>query len=592
MKPIQEQIAEFNAAVERTEHDHDPAGYFDAHRNLLAYYRQINADRADPEPKDGERDYAELHKLAGEVIITLGGQSDLSLTTLADYDSMKYGPMLGVSNEGGATAAIRHGALASPKCTALPDCRRDPLVIGVAHDAERLGAIGEVVVGPDEYSEIRLACMDRMLTTTNVGTRANVRLYLPPPFVKIKSAPPAKAVKSAIEQLAKHFLPYWETPSGRPRAMTVLVQFDPSSRTNRSAAIFTKLVQAVAGGTFCSPKLHRLGLLIKIGSRTRRLKDAHAAIDLAVKCGVKEVCLDGPAIRGPNEPLAGLLNYFEEDELAELLPIAAGKRIRLKTKLRVDPATTARHVWTGLSTARTMGIDLGKYGLAPLTLDDQKEVVVRIQHWFKNWCAAPVCYIDYPILTEDSIYFGPALCQGIEKWLNMVKTHRVRVVLIDTAKKAEGRHLLKRNDDDGKGFLTLTEIQKLDRLGKELGIKVLWAGGISLPQAYQLGGLEVFGIYVTSAAAILQPIGKRYRRDIYLPGIRVPTPEAVAQVALLLQAGFLSRRETSEELEEAANKFIEALDQNDDAELKRCESTLHSLTVGAWNKHLSRNATS
>ena len=47
--------------------------------------------------------------------------------------------MLGVSDEGSATAAIRQGALAAPKAVALTN--RTPLTLGIAHDAERLGAV-------------------------------------------------------------------------------------------------------------------------------------------------------------------------------------------------------------------------------------------------------------------------------------------------------------------------------------------------------------------------------------------------------------------------------------------------------------------
>src|SRR5262245_66393271 len=106
--------------------------------------------------------------------------------------------MLGVSDEGSATAAIRHGALASPKCAALKQCT--PLTVGVAHDAERLGAVGEVVVGPDEFAAIRLACRGRLLTTTNVGTRANVRNFLAPPEVRIRPGPTAQAVEAAADR--------------------------------------------------------------------------------------------------------------------------------------------------------------------------------------------------------------------------------------------------------------------------------------------------------------------------------------------------------------------------------------------------------
>ncbi len=588
MNNLGAQIDLLKLALERAGKEHLADRYFDAYRNLLQLYRSVNKDRVDPELLDGEKEYSELYQLTHDAIIALGGEGKLSLESLADYDSAKYGPMLGVSNEGGAAAAIRHGALTSPKCSASAHQARDPLFIGVAHDAERLGAVGEVVVGPDEYATIRLACMDRMLTTTNVGTRVNVRLYLEPPVVRIKSSRPSPAFASAVEELTECFRPYWKTPSGRPRAMTVLVQFEKSSKAAESTAIFAKLAEAMASGRFCSPKWHRLGILVRIGSKANRLKDAQEAIELATKCGLKEVSLEGPSIQAPTEPMAGLLNYLPESELAMLLPLAKEKGIQLMTRFHIDPATTARHVWTGLSAARNMGFDLGKYGLVPLMLEEQKEVIARVQHWFKSWCAAPVCYIDYPILTRDGVYSGPTLVQGIERWLKMVKTLKVRVVLIDTAKKSEGRHLLKTDPDDRKGFFVLPDIQKLDAFGKRLGIKVLWAGGITLPQAYELGKQGVFGIYFTSTAATLKPLSKQYRRDPYLAGVREPTPEAVARVALLLQTGFLVGRlkPDSKELETACQEFLRTLKTKQGSETKEQESKLRALAVAAWRRYL------
>jgi len=587
-----DQLENLRRSLEQAERERAADEYFQAYRDLLQLYRSVCKDRVDPEPLDNEKEYSELYHLAHDGIIALGGEGELSLESVADYDATKHGPMLGVSNEGGAAAAIRHGALLSPKCCMRDQFVTNPQITGVAHDAERLGAIGEVVVGPDEYATIRLSCRGRLLTTTNVGTRVNVRLYLAPPVVKIKPIAPSQAVAFAAAELTECFRPYWKTPSGRPRAMTVLVQFDKTSGAARSAGIFEKICNAMATGDFCSPKLHRLGILVKIGSKDRRMKQAKEAIDLAVKCGQNSVYLDGPSIQPAAEPVAGLLNHFDESELEILLPLAGGNGVELKTKLRIDPATTARHIWTGLSAARNMGFDLGKYGLVPLTLEEQKEVIARIQYWFKSWCAAPVCYIDYPILTENQLFSGPTLAQGIELWLKMVKTQKVRVVLIDTAKKFEGRHLLKTRPGDENGYLLLSDVQKLDVLGKKLGIKVLWAGGITLTQAYEFGKLNVFGIYVTSAAATLKPIGKKYRGDPYLAGVREPTSEAVARVALLMQAGFLVSRLKSHarELETACLALLRLLEGKEESKIGDQEREVHALAVGGWRQWTTMDA--
>lgn len=56
---------------------------------------------------------------------------ELGAAPLRDYDAERYGPLLGVSDEGSAADAIVAAALDSPKARALPS--PTALEIGVAH---------------------------------------------------------------------------------------------------------------------------------------------------------------------------------------------------------------------------------------------------------------------------------------------------------------------------------------------------------------------------------------------------------------------------------------------------------------------------
>src|SRR5262249_14184613 len=151
-------------------------------------------------------------------------------------------------------------------------------------------------------------------------------------------------------------------------------------------------------------------------------------------------------------------------------------------------------------------------------------------------------YLDYPLVTEKEVYHGPRMDAGIRRWLEMVAKLGVRIVLIDTAKKSEGRRLLKDSDQDVRGFLTIDEIDDLTSFAEGLKVKVLWAGGLTMPQAYALGKLGVFGMYVTTAAATLQPLDSRARKDPFLVGLREPREDAVARVKFLIETGFLVGR--------------------------------------------------
>ena len=145
----------------------------EACRAVLRAYRSAKAR--------GESFSLSQRRVARLALLHLGGDAEPQSRSLRDYDHRKFGPFLGVSDEGSAAEAILAGALKSPKAIALGT--RDPFELGVAIDAERLGAVGEAPVGPEEYADIWVGCVERLLMTTNVGTRVNPRLFMRPPVV-------------------------------------------------------------------------------------------------------------------------------------------------------------------------------------------------------------------------------------------------------------------------------------------------------------------------------------------------------------------------------------------------------------------------
>jgi hypothetical protein len=174
-------------------------------------------------------------------------------------------------------------------------------------------------------------------------------------------------------------------------------------------------------------------------------------------------------------------------------------------------------------------------------LEECDSVVGQIQRWFRDWSSAPVFYVDQGIISHDRVYVDGDTAKGVEAWLRIVATHKVKVVLIDTVDKSQGWKIL-RTKNDPKGILEAEQIAHLTALGERLGIKVLWAGGITQSQAYDLGKIGVFGIYVTTAASEAVPVGGLYGNDPGLAAEKRPTFAGVLQVKTLLEAGFLAER--------------------------------------------------
>src|SRR5688572_11600534 len=120
-----ERLAALEGSIERSIQARDARAAADAWRAALDEFDVVSKSRSDPEPGAGEESYRRLWDLAARAMANLGGAGEPPLRTVADYDSDRHGPLLGVSDEGSATAAIRKGALAAPKSAALAE--RTPL---------------------------------------------------------------------------------------------------------------------------------------------------------------------------------------------------------------------------------------------------------------------------------------------------------------------------------------------------------------------------------------------------------------------------------------------------------------------------------
>jgi hypothetical protein len=535
---------------------------------------------------------------ARQAFVHLGGDPARSSASLRDYDHVRYGPFLGVSDEGSAAGQIRAAALESPKVRALPNTvPRTPLVVGVAVDAERLGGIGEVAVGPDEYADVWLESVDRVLITTNIGTRVNMRVYRREPVIVLKSDR-REAIDGAKEAIAAAFRPFVETPDNRPRPLTVFVDIPRYVRitTPGKRAALGKLVKYVASGKAAgkgrkvAPPGQALGLAVRVGLGPAGKRDAIAAIELAASVGMKVVMIEGVKRREADRAisLAGLLDYFPPGLVGPILRAAAERKVRVRTANLPDTDTIARSTWVGLSTARSYGANLGKYGCFPLTRSETDQVVRQVQSWLPDWSAAPVFFVDQGLLREGHVDSGRDLSRGLESWLETVAARGVRVVLIDTIDKASGKRLLKESAADDGGFLGPRQIKDAEALARELGIKVLWAGGLGLRDAYEMGKLGVFGIYVTSAAATTIAVNGSYARDPSLAGVKEPSKAAVLRTKILLEAGFLSARlanGTSRRIERLAQEVLAAHDRGDAASVSRLCAGLASECAAGWRGH-------
>lgn len=520
---------------------------------------------------------------------TLISAPDPASESICDYDHLRYGPLLGISDEGSATETIAEAATKSPKAIATGSI--DPSILGMAIDAERMTAAGEVPVGPREYESIHLGAAGRLLITTNVGVRANVRYFQRYPLVLVDSKKSFDLLSKEVEELIS---PFWKTPKISPRPITVYLKFDSSVSFQRQRELLTKSREHIEAGTLGDRRYHRVGLACDVSQGATDIeKSAVDAINLARTCGIEEVQFEGELREQVARSLSlpGLLNYFGEDTLTRLQECASTEpKVTLSPSDRIDLPTVARNVWSGLQTAYTMGAHLGKYGLVPLTLEEQEAVIQDVQAWFPDWSPVPAYYVDHTLVTGERVLTPSDAKESAMLWLRMAQRAGAKLVLFDSPGRIEPRRLLKSHAQDNAGVLEESELAELQSFGAKLGIKLLWAGGVSTRQVFELGEHRVFGVYTTSTTATESSLSPSIALDPHSPYEREPSLDGILEVKALLEAGFLSSqaqlRKHERSIRDASSRLLAA---REDSELNTRAKVLEELTrilVSAWEDYL------
>ena len=136
-------------------------------------------------------------------------------------------------------------------------------------------------IGPPEYRALSSVAAGRLLLTTNVGTRVNVRLT--------GQLPEFPAVEKSAQAVVAAFHPFVDTPDRRPRPLTVRLRVDPPADLAKLAAVVRKLDEARTIGQIGPAGIDRLSVLFafkeEIGSDLQ-LAQIEAVIDAAAGLGV------------------------------------------------------------------------------------------------------------------------------------------------------------------------------------------------------------------------------------------------------------------------------------------------------------------
>jgi len=467
---------------------------------------------------------------------------DIRPFSLASYRSDIYGPLFAVSDEGRAGQIIVKAAYSSAKARALWPLH--PVDLGVALDGERMTSAGEVPIGPEEYAELNASAAGRLVCTTNVGVRVNSRLNqrLPEFPVTASSATDRKWTDAILAS----FAPFLHTPDGHPRPLTVRLSITPDTEASVLAAAVEALNKERSAGRIGAAEVHTLSALLvfnELISAEEDMRCIEKAIEASAHAGLRELAIDGEVREASRRRLGiqSLLNVLELEALQRLLTFAERSGVHLTYRYQLDVDSAARTIWTGLHTAQMNGFSAGKYGMVPMTLEEQARTVEAITRWTRGWTAVPAFYVDTPLLTAREVY-GDSRCEEAAMvWLKMARGGGAQIVLFDSPDRVNPRHLVRQpNVANDTGVLTVEAIDRISKYAMELGVSVLWSGGISSHQAFELAKRRVFGIFSTSSTATKVAVTAEFERDPRLAAENEPTEFGVRRIHAVIQAGFLA----------------------------------------------------
>ncbi len=497
---------------------------------------------------------------------------------------------------GAPPKSIADAAYMSAKALVSPS--PGPTIVGMIIDGERMTSAGEAPIGPEEYSEILPIAKGRTFCTTNVGTRVSARLQQPFPEFAVRDVQGHE--EQWMNSIFAEFDKFVRTPNGKPRPLTVRLVVHPGSWSEIAAALRKLVPKLEAGrteGKIGPPDLQRLSILIVYPDEIKdNLQPILNAIHLAAELGIPEVAVDGAPVESARRHLSvqGLLNVLEPLAAETLLREATERHVRLTCRFEVDPPSAARTIWDGLFAARELGLNAAKYGLTPLDLDQQRYVIEQVQRWMKSWTAIPAFYVDTPLVTTEAVYEPDRCVEGAKLWMKMAGAAGAKVVLIDAPDRIHPRRLLKstRKPDDP-GVLDITQVKQLHEFGEDLGLKLLWAGGIHAEGAFELAKLGAFGIFTTSSTAKPAPVEGVLASDPAMAASAEPTLPGVRKIHAMLQAGFLCRvLKNNGELSQAIEKGARALAAIalTSAELDTQLSALNKHLQLGWREHWTASA--
>jgi hypothetical protein len=211
-----------------------------------------------------------------------------------------------------------------------------------------------------------------------------------------------------------------------------------------------------------------------------------------------------------------------------------------------------------------------------------------VSRWMRGWTAIPAFYVDTPLVTDDDVLDPSRPVEAACSWLTMARDAGASLVLFDCPDRITPRRLLRQaaSAADDPGVLTLDDVDRILAQARTLGMEILWSGGITAPQAFELAKREVHGIFSTSSTARKIAVTAPFKDDPRLAAENEPTEIGVRRMHGVVQGGFLSTALQARDptlagsIDELTRTLLAA--EGDAAAIERALAALNERLLPAW----------
>jgi hypothetical protein len=306
--------------------------------------------------------------------------------------------------------------------------------------------------------------------------------------------PEQQALEAATVLLEDYFRFKADSIIHRDHPREARIQFSINADSGVVIKFFSALMRMLKAGIVVKgrrlPKIAAVHKIIPVAhlhdekGTPEKIKNV---IDTIKAAGLKEFYLMADCVHHST----GMLQYFDSaQEVNSVILYAKAKRVRIIDGRSVDMVATANKAVEAAAGAIESGQGCIKIGLLGLTVEQMKDFIRRVKKGLDashkrqdNQLLVFIGIIDRPLVTADKVY--EKAIDTAKLFIDLMKTTRHDILLIDTMDKGAKDHRLVDAGDSKGGHFTFAQIESLTQRSRRAKCDLWVAGSYTEEQVYK-----------------------------------------------------------------------------------------------------------